>query len=98
MSRTGFDIGFTTKYETLSFLHYIKAPEYGEIFPTTWNHPNVLKLFIYGRNDTLFTPSLLNEKAIYYTYAKELPKDYESKLIKKYEKLYTPKNSPSNLQ
>jgi phage terminase large subunit len=54
MSTVGFDLGFKTKYETLSFLHYIKHPDYGEIFDATWNHPNILKKFIHGRNDTLF--------------------------------------------
>lgn len=77
MSSTGFDLGFHTKYETLSFIHYIKSPDYGEVFASTWNHPNVLKLFIHGRNDTLFNSSLLNQKAIYYTYKKDIPKDYE---------------------
>lgn len=72
MSKTGFDLGFKTKFETLSFLHYVKSPNYGEIFEATWNHPNVLKLFIHGRNDTLFDSKLLNEKAIYYAYRKEL--------------------------
>lgn len=98
LSSTGFDIGFKTKYETVSFIHYIKSPDYGEVFAATWNHPNVLKLFIHGRNDTLFNSDLLNEKVIYYAYRKELDKSYEEKLTKKYEEFYKPKVTPKNLQ
>jgi len=54
VSKTGFDLGFKSKYETLSFLHYVKCEEYGEMFESTKNHPKILKLIIHGRNDTLF--------------------------------------------
>lgn len=98
MSSTGFGMDFKSKYETMSFLHYIKSPDYGEIFDATWNHPSVLKLFIHGRKDTLFQPKLLNEKVVYYCYQKKLKDSYEEKLTDKYEKLFKPKSRPQQLQ
>ncbi len=68
------------------------------MFDTTWNHPKVLKLFIHGRNDSLFDSKLLNEKVMYFTYQKELEQSYNQKLLEKYKQMYKPSSKVENLQ
>lgn len=58
----------------------------------------MLKLFIHGRNDTLFESKLLNEKVAYYCYLNKLDGSYEERLTDKYEKLFKPKLRPEQLQ
>lgn len=84
LSSMGFDLGFKNKYQTLSFLRLVKSPDYGELFETTRHHPEVLKLIIHGRKDTLFDSTLLNEKAIYFSMLRELEEGYNQELVKKY--------------
>ena len=85
MKQTGFDLNFRDKYDTLAFMHYIKNPGYNELFKVAEGYPNILKLFIYGRRDTLFETRLINEKVIFYSYKNKMDSELESKLAKKYE-------------
>ena len=68
MKQLGFELGFQDKYQTLSFMRYIKSNKYGELFEMAHYYPPVVKLLVYGRNDTIFETQLLNEKSIFYTY------------------------------
>ena len=54
MKQTGFSLDFRDKYDTLSFMHFIKNPGFSELFEVSRHYPNLLKLLVYGRNDTLF--------------------------------------------
>ncbi len=80
---------FENKYQTISLLHMMSSAEFEIMFSLIRNEqPNILKLVIYGDNDTIFVPQLLHEKAVFFSYVNELPETqkqfYRNKMIEMY--------------
>ena len=77
-------------------MRYIKSKNYGELFEMARQYPKIVKLLIYGQNDTIFETVLLNEKSIFYTY-KNKPEINEEIITEKYTKIF-PKERVKNVQ
>lgn len=62
----------------------VQDPKLSDMFEWTRQYPKVLKLILIGRGDILFTESLLNEKAVFYSYVNKFEINYENTLKRAY--------------
>lgn len=76
------------KYQLLAFLKCFKDEKGVDwVFSQHKAWPKILKCFIFGRNDLLFTEDLLSEKSIYYSYFQKWDPDYSKQVSEAFRRV-----------